>query len=128
MFILLVADTSLNSNCTIISTSLTTLTTDGGVLVNGTQNVTIYCLCMLGDVVMDGARWFFPDSSQVRVQAHADYQPGGPYYLNILPTPLIIPNFINPYDGTYRCGPSSSFDNAVLFGDSITLTLGGKYK
>jgi len=58
------------STCDIISTSLTTLTTDGGVIFNGTQNMIIYCLCMRNNVAVAGARWFFPNGTQVRTEAH----------------------------------------------------------
>ena len=118
-------DTSNKYNCTIISTSLTTLTTDGGVLADGTQNVTIYCLCMESNVVVGGARWFFPNGTQVRTETHRLTGPNDPYYRNIIPAPLFIPEFVHPYDGTYSCGPSSNFVDVKTEGDTINLTLLG---
>jgi len=109
--------------CDIISTSLTTLTTDGGVIFNGTQNVIIYCLCMKNHVARPGVRWFFPNDSQVRTETHALTRPSDPYFRNIVPTPLIIREFVYPYNGTYSCGPSSEFPRVSSEGDTISLIL-----
>ena len=117
------AGLSAQRDCTIISTSFTNLTTDGGVIIDGTQNVTIYCLCMINHIVVSGARWFFPNGTRVRIQS--PLRPGSPYFRNIIPTPLIIPSFVHPYDGTYGCGPGSDFSRVSSYGDTITLTLSG---
>ena len=117
------ADFSVPSTCTIFSTSLSTLTTDGGVIFNGTQNVIIYCLCMKIDVIRPGVRWFFPDNTQVRTETNLATGPNDPYFRNIVPTPLIIREFVHPYNGTYSCGPSTDFGRVLLEGDTISLIL-----
>jgi len=119
------ADVGGQPNCTIISTSLTTLTTDGGAIVNGTENVIIYCLCMGNNVAVAGARWFFPNGIQICTETHSTTGPNDPYFRNNVPSVLVIRKFIPPYNGTYRCGPSSSFSNAFTQGDAINLTLAG---
>ena len=113
------ANISAQRDCTIISTSLSYLTTDGGVIIDGTQNVIIYCLCMINNIVIGGARWFFPNGDRVRVQSPS--RPGSPYFINNIPTPLIIPSFVHPYDGAYSCGPGYLSSDR----DTITLTLAG---
>ena len=77
---------------------------------------------MINNIVVGGARWFFPNGDRIRVQNST--RPG-PYFINNIPTPLIIPSFVHPYDGTYSCGPSKNFEYAALYGDNITLTLLG---
>ena len=117
------ANTSAQRDCTIISTSLTNLTTDGGVIIDGTQNVIIYCLCMINNIVVGGARWFFSNGTRIRLQSPS--RPGSPYFINNIPTPLIIPSFVHPYDGTYSCGPSNDIKRVSSEGDTITLILPG---
>ena len=117
------ADPLATLNCTIISTSLTTLSTDGGVIVNGTQNVTIYCVCMWNNVVVGGTTWFFPNTTQIPVQSSA--RPGTPYINYIIPFPLFFPTFINPYAGIYSCGPYNDFTRVSSEGDNITLNIAG---
>ena len=116
---------SVQTTCTIISTNLPTLTTDGGVIFNGTQNVIIYCLCMRNNVAVAGARWFFPNGTQVRTENHPYTGPNDPYFRNIIPIPLVIRKFIHPYNGTYGCGPNSLFDYVSSHRDTINLTLAG---
>jgi len=110
------------TTCDIISTNLTTLTTDGGVIFNGTQNVIIYYLCMRDNVAVGGARWFFPNRNQVRTETHWLTRPNGPYYKNVIPTPLIIQKFVHPYIGTYGCGHTRHFSTVSV---TINLTLAG---
>jgi len=116
---------SVQSNCTIISTSLTTLTTDGGVIFIGTENVIIYCLCMRNNVAVGGARWFFPNGTQVRTEIHYLTRPNDPYFKNNVPSVLVIRKYIHPYNGTYSCGPTRNFDDVKSQGDNISLTLAG---
>ena len=78
---------------------------------------------MNNNIVVGGARWFFPNGDQVRIQSLS--RPGSPYFINNIPTPLIIPSFVHPYDGTYSCGPSNDFDRVSSEGNNITLTLAG---
>jgi len=118
-------DTSVQPTCTIISTSLTTVTTDGGVIFNGTQNVIIYCLCMRKNVAVAGTRWFFPNGTQVRIETNRLTRPNDPYFRNNVPSVLVIRRFIHPYNGTYGCGPSSNFASVSSQGDIINLILAG---
>ena len=126
MFNNLDADISVSSRCTIISTNIPTLTTAGGAsLLYGTQNVTIYCLSFRNNVISGTVQWFFPNGDPVRTQDHEQYQPGSPYYRNVIPSQLIIPSFVNPYNGTYSCGPSTDINDVPQRGDTISLTLSG---
>jgi len=84
---------------------------------DGTNNVTIWCDC--GYFV--GPRWFFPNRDQVRTISHELREPGGPYYINMKPSPLIIPMFTNSYTGNYTCSPDHRFPT-IPPGDTITLT------
>jgi len=88
---------SVQPTCTIILTSLTTLTTDGGVIFDGTQNVIIYCLCMRDDVAVAGTRWFFPNRTQIRTENHRLTRPDNPYFRNNVPSALVICKFVYPY-------------------------------
>lgn len=118
-----VANRSHERNCTIISTSLTNLTTDGGEVIDGARNVIIYCVCMMNNITTGGARWFFPNGTRIRIQS--PQKPGSPYYINNIPTPLIFPSFVYPYAGTYGCGFTKYFKTVALHGDTIDLTLSG---
>ena len=80
---------------------------------------------MRNNVAVHGARWFFPNGNQVRTEVHSATGPNDPYFRNIFPTPLIIRKFVDPYNGTYSCGPSRTFNDASLHGDTISLTLAG---
>jgi len=84
---------------------------------DGANDVTIWCDCG------PGTRWFFPDRRKVRTTTHVLYVPGGPYYMNINPSPLIIPTFTNSHAGTYTCSRSSLFPT-ITPGDNITLQIG----
>ena len=103
--------------CNIVSTSLPTLTTPSGEIANGTQNVILYCVCMVDGIAVGPTIWVF-DGNGVATQANGT----NPYYRNNVPGPLFIPLFIMDYNGMYRCESDgalvSSSDN------SITLTAG----
>jgi len=71
------------------------------------------------------ARWFFPNGTQVRTEKHKLTRPDDPYFRYTVPTPLIIREFVHPYNGTYGCGPNSSFDSVSSGGDTINLILLG---
>ena len=104
--------------CNIISTSLPTLTTPRGAIANGTENVILYCICMVDNVAVGPTRWFFNDIMVAFTQANGN----NPYYSDSVPGPLFIPLFIMGYNGTYRC----ESDDAVLSStsdNSITLTV-----
>ena len=121
-----VANLTVPSTCSIISTSLTILTTAGGAISSGTQNVIIYCVCMRNSEIISGPiRWLYSNGDPVPVQKHS--QPSNPYYRNIVPAQLVFPLFGYPYNGTYRCAPTTdSFDVSSRI-DTISLTLPGRY-
>ena len=112
-----------NTRCSIISTNLPTLTADGGEIINGTQNVIIYCLCLRDNTAaVGGAIWFLSDGTAVRRDDN-QVQTDSIYYRNVMPSQLIIPTFVNPFDGTYGCVQSADFDDVSMRGDTITLNL-----
>ena len=103
-----------NRSCNIISTSLPTVTTPGGVITDGTQNVILYCICTINNIAVGPTFWYYND---VRVNLTEDDGSGAPYFRNNVPSPLIIPFFVTGNDGTYRCGSEgtviSTPDNAI---------------
>ena len=119
LFYIIVAPLT-NRTCNIISTSLPTLTTPGGVITNGTQNVILYCVCVQDNVAVGPTLWFF---NGVRVNRTEDDGSGAPYSRNNVPSPLIIPSFVTGNGGTYRCG---SVGNVIPTPDD-TITLLGMY-
>jgi len=78
---------------------------------------------MRNNVAVAGARWYFPNGTQVRTETHNLTKPNDPYFRNIVPSVLVIQKFVHPYNGTYSCGPNSNFYDALLQGDTINLTL-----
>ena len=92
--------------CNITPLNSTTLTSVGGALASGTENVMIQCDCTVNN---DSAliRWYNPDGSQVLYGGHNNYVSGTPYYTknrSNTSITLIIPTFNDSYDGTYNCG------------------------
>ena len=110
--------------CTITSTSLTTLNTAGGQIPSGTQNVILYCLCLRGDIVISPAIWFHNGTEVVLTQ---DDGTGSPYFRPVVPSQLIIPSFVSPYNGAYGCARYNDFNLVPSHGDSITLNLSGMH-
>ena len=108
--------------CTIISTSLPTLTCPSGVITSGTQNVILYCICMTDNVTVGPTYWFF---NGTRVTLTKDDGSGNPYSRDNVPSPLIIPLFVTGHDGTYHCESSPLFDAMRTKEDNITLILQG---
>ena len=108
--------------CTIISTSLPTVTTPSGVITNGTQNVILYCICMEDNVAVGPTEWFLNNS---QVTLTEDDGSGNPYARNNVPGPLIIPSFVTGTIGTYQCRSLTASVSSP--GDTITLTLLGMY-
>jgi len=110
--------------CTITPTSPNDLSATGGVLSDGTQNVTIECECVDDDGTrLAKVRWFFPDNTTV--ETSPDVLNGSPYRINNkrLHT-LVIPTFNDSYDGIYSCGRSDTYPPDLL--TTITLTLPGE--
>ena len=106
--------------CTIISTSLPTVTTPSGVIASGTQNVILYCICMEDNVAVGPTTWNFNGTG---VTLTEDNGSGNPYSRNNVPGPLIIPFFGTGTVGTYQCRSSTASVSSP--GDTITLTLPG---
>ena len=99
------------------------MTAAGGVIASGTQNVTLYCICNRTNIAVGPTLWYF---NGVQVNLTEDNGSGNPYYRNNVPSPLIIPYFVAPYNGTYSCGnPNINFNDISLHGDTIILTLPG---
>ena len=113
---------NVQTNCNIISTSLPTVTAAGGVIANGTQNVILYCICYRSNVAVGPTLWYF-NGVQVTVTETVTTD-GYPYYRNTVPSPLIIPSFVAPHNGTYSCS-NPNINDISLHGDSIILTLSG---
>jgi len=88
--------------------------------------VIIYCLCLRNNVAVAGARWFFPNGTQVRVETHSATRPNDPYFRNTIPSVLVIQKFVHPYNGTYSCGPTNNFHGLSSQGDTISLTLAAR--
>ena len=105
--------------CNIISSNLPGLTAAGGVISNGTQNVILYCLCNRSDVAVGPSIWYINGDQVTLTQ---DDGSSKPYYRDSVPSPMIIPSFVTPYDGTYRCA-SGSLTPADKIADSIILAL-----
>ena len=89
-----------NRSCNIISTSLPTVTTPGGVITDGTQNVILYCICAIDNVAVGPTRWYF---NGTQVTLTEDGGNGSLYLRDNVPSPLIIPSFVTGNSGTYRC-------------------------
>ena len=127
-----VVDVSAQGSCTITPINPTTLTTAGGVLPNGTENVMIRCNCSEDDgSVITSIRWYKPDGSIVPRIGTNSHIAGAPHITrpsgdsdnrNIT---LVIPTFNDSYDGNYICGRRSG-DNLVPPITAVSLTIGGK--
>ena len=105
--------------CNIISTSLPTLTTPSGVIANGTEDVILYCVCMVDGVAVGPAWWFF-NNDWIDRPANGS----NPYQRNSLPSPLIIPLFVADSVGTYLC-ETIGYGVLISGNKNITLTLPG---
>ena len=123
---LYVADPTGDVNCSIVSTNLPTVTAAGVVIANGTQNVTLYCICMrVNSIVTVGlTTWFFNGNEVTLTQ---DDGSGSPYSRDIVPSTLTIPSFVIPHDGNYSCIHNNDFNDVATLGDTITLTLPGMH-
>jgi len=116
-----VVDVSAQS-CTITSTSPGDLT--GGVIADGTINVTIECRCMEENGDPLRARWFDPNNVRIPLQWAAG--PNYPYRENddtIGNVTLFIPTFSDFTSGVYTCGDSANY-NAISTSVTINLQLG----
>ena len=107
-------DVSAQASCTITPINPTTLTTAGGVLPNGTENVMIKCNCSDDDgSVITSVRWYGPDGSTVPRIGTNNFIAGTPHYTRASGdsddrnVTLVIPTFNDSYDGNYTCGRRS---------------------
>ena len=116
-----------SAQCTITPLYPTTLTATGEVVVNGTTNVMIQCVCpVTGDQTV---RWYNTSKDFLTQSNHQRYVAGSPYFIPNNPNgrtnvTLVIPTFNDSYIGTYHCG---IFVNDISFGQpsiNITLTIG----
>ena len=115
--------------CTITVISPTTLTTTGGTLPSGTENVMILCNnCIDGDgTVLDNLRWYDPAGTSLVIPGGNGYMAGAPHITRTVlnNVTLVIPTFNDCYDGIYTCGRIRSGltepPNAA-----VNLTIGGK--
>ena len=101
---------SAQGNCTITPINPTTLTAAGGVILIGTENVTIRCNCTDDYGTVIKVRWYnatvarLPDTLNRR-----EFLADAPHFIrnvkgddtNII---LVIPTFNDSYDGIYTCG------------------------
>ena len=130
LFIHPVVGVSAQGGCIITPTNPTTLTTAGGVLASGTENVMIQCNCTYDNgTVIDRVRWYDPDGTKLLVSHNNNYVAGTPYYsrepdnINIA---LVIPIFNDSYDGTYYCGRRFGRGPPEPPNAVVNLTIGGK--
>ena len=120
-FLHVVVDVSAQS-CTITPRNPTTLTATGGVLVNGTVDVRIQCVC-----TTTIARWYDPSLTVIATQTHPDHVAGSPYVIresNNMDITLVIPTFTDSYNGTYYCGIRVTDNSFTSPSAAVTLTIG----
>ena len=118
--------------CTITPLSPTSLTTAGGVLTSGTENVMIQCNNCINDddMVLGRVRWYDPNMTKLVRTANDDYVSGTPYYKRVDGNDndiiLVIPTFDDSYDGTYTCGGRFNRGPPGPPNATVILTIGGK--
>ena len=96
------------------------MATPSGMIVNGTEDVILYCICMIDNVAVGPTRWFF-NTTEVTDSPNGNNS----YFRNNVPSPLIIPIFGTSNVGTYRCESDST--TLTPDDDRITLTLACMY-
>ena len=126
-------DVSAQASCTITPINPTTLTTAGGVLPNGTENVMIRCNCSEGDgSVITSVRWYGPDGNLVPRIGTGRFIAGAPHYTrpsgdnNNINITLVIPTFNDFYDGNYTCGRRYHYYSPLPPTATVSLIIGGK--
>ena len=83
-------------------------------ILNGTENVILYCVCTRNNVAVGPITWSF-NGVGLMTQASGD----NPYYRDNIPTPIIIPSFTANRAGMYRC---TGFDAMVTIDLAIPRT------
>ena len=96
-----VVDVSAQGNCTVTPLNPTTLAATGELLVSGTTDMRIQCVCTESVV-----RWYDPSVTIIVAQIHSNHMAGSPYVIrdSFTNITLVIPTFNDSYDGTYNCG------------------------
>ena len=126
-----VVDVSAQASCTVTPINPTTLTTAGGVLPNGTENVMIRCNCLDddGDVITT-IRWYGPDGNRIpRIAINGSSTVGTPHFTRASDNrniTLVIPTFNDSYDGNYTCGRRRGIDELQAPTVTVSLTIGGE--
>ena len=120
---------SAQGGCTITPINPTTLTTAGGVLASGTENVMIQCNCTDHQFIFGVApnvTWYDPSGINL---LFSNSVPKTPHITsdgddtNIV---LVIPTFNDSYDGTYTCGEKDDNYPPGAPNATITLTIDGE--
>ena len=118
--------------CTITPLNPSTLTTDGGVLPIGTENVMIRCTCTDTDgIPVTTIRWYDPDRALVpRVGSGEPIDLTAPHitrpdgHNNNRNITLVIPTFNDFYYGTYTCGRRNNYRPPLPPTATINLSIG----
>ena len=115
------------AQCTITPLNPTTLTVSGGALVSGTTDVRIQCVCTVTG--SQRVRWYDINTNFINGQSNTNYVAGSPYYIRNNPNggdnnvTLVIPTFIDSYDGTYNCGIRVEDNEFTSPSAAVTLTI-----
>ena len=116
-----------SQSCTITPTSPDGLDPTGGVIVDGTANVTIECRCVNNDsYLLSRMRWYNPSNERIGRNPPA----GDPFIIinnNKRPTTLVIPTFSNSTSGVYTCGSGNSYPPPVMVTIYLTIDKGKCY-
>ena len=115
--------------CTVTPVNPTTLTTAGGVLNYGNENVMIKCNCTDNDGVVDVVKWYNPDRIRLVGPANPRFNSSVPHITTVTKydrskATLVIPTFTYYYAGIYTCG-RGKYPRWML-NATINLTLHGK--
>ena len=92
--------------CTVTPVNPTTLTTAGGALNYGTENVMIKCNCTDNDGVVDVVRWYNPDGINLISPTNLHFNGTVPHFTRVIDNDnsnviLVIPMFTFFYAGVY---------------------------
>ena len=115
--------------CTVTPINPPTLTTAGGVLNYGTENVMIKCNCTDDNGVVDTVKWYNPDIIRLLGPHHSHFNSSVPHITTVTKYDrskaiLVIPSFTYYYAGIYTCG-RGKYPRQPL-NATINLTLHGK--
>ena len=115
-----------SAQCTITPLYPTTLTATGGVVVSGTTNVMIQCVCPATSD--QRVRWYNTSKDFLTQSNHQRYVDGSPYFIPNTPydtnVTLVIPTFNDSYIGIYYCGIRVNDTAFTSPSAAVTLTIG----